>query len=411
MKVTVPDRERISGLLENLYLLIGALLIAYAFLNTTTFQIEWPLYLYVSLRDLLIILILLRIGFSERYTKKELLICALVAFVFLFAAHRGEYDYLLSPLLFIVGAKGISWRKILKVFLFTTASLLLVAMISALTGRIENLVYLQEGRRPRMAFGIGYPTDFSAHVFYTVVVYAFLRYEKIKYIEIGVIAVIGLMVYWACDARLNTVCILAAAVILFYHKWRLSMAKKKNKSYEMNSLWSMLLASAAPLSALFIIVCSWFYASENQLLYLLNSVLNHRISQAKRAMDIYGLSIWGQTIKEQGYGGTTKLPEYYFYLDSSYVSILMRNGMMVLGCVLLVFVLIGFKARRERDWLFLWILALVSVQCMVEHHLLEISYVPFLWALFADTEKRGTSKGFWKGFTNLVTGGRNEESV
>ena len=52
-------------------------------------------------------------------------------------------------------------------------------------GIIENLSYAQPGRMTRMAFGIGYPTDFGAHVLFLLLCYFYLRRKKNTICGIG----------------------------------------------------------------------------------------------------------------------------------------------------------------------------------------------------------------------------------
>ena len=63
----------------------------------------------------------------------------------------------------------------------------------------------------------------------------------------------------------------------------------------------------------------------------------------------------------------------------------MQYGLLIFGIVLFIWIVISFKAREEKNWFLLWIVAIISVQCMIEHHMLEVAYNPFLWAVFANT--------------------------
>lgn len=377
--------DKIALLLENIYLLLGALFIMVWFFDGTTFHIEWPAYTYVTLRDMMLIVTLMRLGYSEKFSKKELIVFSIIAVMLLASWRRCGNDGLFNTLVYILGAKGISFHKFLKFFLGTQIALILCITVAALSGQIDNLIYQQGSRRARMALGSIYPTDYSAHIFYIVLTYVCVRNEKIKYIEIGSIALLGVIVYIVCGARLNSGCIILVAAVLLYHKTRCLIKERKNQQYEMNSVWSIILASAAPLFALFMTISSIFYSPNNKILYLLNKILSYRISMGNRAINIYGFSPWGTFIKEQGYGGTTKEPEFYFFLDSSYISVLLKCGIVALVTILIIFILISFKARKEKNWIFLWVLSLTALQCMIEHHMLEIVFVPFFCALFADT--------------------------
>ncbi len=78
--------------------------------------------------------------------------------------------------------------------------------------------------------------------------------------------------------------------------------------------------------------------------------------------------------------------KHYFFFDVSYVTILLRYGIIVLGVVLLIWLIIGIRAQKNENWELLWAIALVALQCTVEHHMLQIVYAPVLWALFAKIE-------------------------
>lgn len=133
------------------------------------------------------------------------------------------------------------------------------------------------------------------------------------------------------------------------------------------------------------IVCSILYSTGSTITNLLDRVLNYRLYQGNKAIDIYGFTMWGRYIPMQGYGGSTELPKHYFFLDSSYLNIVMQYGLLIFGIVLFIWIVISFKAREEKNWFLLWIVAIISVQCMIEHHMLEVAYNPFLWAVFANT--------------------------
>ena len=378
-------KEKMNLISENLYLAVLAVFVGCAFLQTTTFVIEWPEYFLSDLHVLIIVIIFIRIAFVNDYDLKEVFILAGIAILFLMVWYRTGKDVILDTLLLIIGSRGISFQKIIKVYEITVIVLLLVTIAASLTGFTENLVYYQEGRRPRVSFGIVYPTDFSAHVFYVILGYGYLRKDKIKYMEIAGILLVGAAVYLFCDARVNTVCILFAGAVLSYLTFKNRSAEKKNSRYIMKGYWSGILAMSAVLCAGFMIVSTILYSSENRILALLNRVINSRLTFGKKGIDLFGFSLFGKYIPMIGNGGTTKESANYFVLDCSYITIALEYGLLILGAVLIMYCMIGFRARLERDWVFLWILSIAAVQCMIEHHMIDISYNPFLWALFANT--------------------------
>lgn len=381
--VQTISKNKTKKLLDNVYLVLFAAMIGYSFLLTTTFEIVWPEYLYENLRILLLVVIMLKTAVEEKADYTDLFLGAFAAVVFLIAWKHNDYEILSNVILLIVGCRGIPFRKIVKTYLLTCSVLLIITMAFALTGRIENFVLQQEGRRLRIAFGVIYPTDFSAHVFYMIIAYCYLRKEKIKYIEIGAIAALGIFVYVFCDARLNAVCILLTAGIVTYNKLRHKNAAQAQKKYEMNSVFSAILCFSTTIFSIMMIGMTLLYSPNNKWMVLLDRLLNNRLKLGKKGIDLYGLSVFGQQIYLIGNGNHITQPKNYFFLDSSYLFVLLQYGILVLGVLLVLFMAMGLRARKEQDWLLLWLIALMSLQCVVEHHIMDISFNILLWGTLA----------------------------
>ena len=300
------SKEKIKSIADFLYLTVFALLLGYYFLVTTTFPIEWRENFPAYLRVLLIVVILIKLTYVEIYDLKEVLFAALISLCFLAVWIRTSDPLVLNTLLLILGSKGTSFEKILKVYVAVTAGLLAITMAAALLGFTENLVYIQEGRSPRIAFGICYPTDFSAHVLYSLLAYGYLRRERIHYVELALMAGAGVFVYVFCDARVNTVCILVATGAFLYNKIRHKRAEKQGKIYVMNRIWSWLLAMSTVICALFMTLMTVFYSSENPLTAFLNRLINFRLSYGKKGVDLFGFSLLGSVYPDDRKRGIRK---------------------------------------------------------------------------------------------------------
>lgn len=380
----ILSERNINMFLEGVYLMLLILWVAYYFLGTTTFDIVWPDHFYNNLQTVIIAVVFVRVAYGRRYHPAEILIVAVLIIVFNFAVKRNGYDSLICTLLMIIGARGISFRKLIKVYFVTTAILFLYTIGAALFGYTENLVYAEQGRRARIAFGIVYPTDFSAHVFYGILAYFYIRGERLKYIEMGVAAATGVFVYWFCDARLNTICIFGAVALFVMHRFARCRSIRAGKIYEMNSAVSGILAISTTICACIMIGLTIFYSSSNRWMVLLDDMITSRLRLGYKGLSVYGFSLWGKYIEQRGMGGAVGSVKHYFFLDSSYTMIALQCGLIVLGVVLLIWLLIGIKAKARRDWILLLIIGVIAVQCMIEHHMLEVAYNPFLWALLAD---------------------------
>lgn len=107
-----------------------------------------------------------------------------------FAIAKGHsgIDTLLETGFLIIGANGIEYKKILKVYLIVKVPITICTMIAGYTGLITNLVY-HRGEKVRMAFGFIYPTDFAAHVVYMIAAWVLIRQVRCSWIEIGMMII------------------------------------------------------------------------------------------------------------------------------------------------------------------------------------------------------------------------------
>ena len=263
------NKYSFSWILEQIYLLLFCVLIGYHFFLTTMFSIEWPSLIRFYLNSAIVLVLVLKTGVDDKYNIKELLIVAVLGAAFIIAWKHNESEEIFLCMLVIWGARKINFEKILKVFFTVIAVLLLFTVICSLTGQVENLIFYQGDRRARMAFGVCYPTDFSAYVFYLLVVYCYLRKEKLRYLETIGVAVLGILVYYFCDARMNTICLLLTAIMFSWLIFMRRRQKKKGKEYEMHKGLAFLLALSPTICASVMILLSMFYSSQNKILSML----------------------------------------------------------------------------------------------------------------------------------------------
>lgn len=385
-------RKNTEDILEILYLLAFAVYIGFFFLGTTMFQIEWPNFFYTDLRAVITALILVRAAYSKQYKIWEVAVILGLYILFSMASSRNGYEEYMYLLILIIGARGISFKKLIKVYAAVTAVLLIITIAAALSGYIENLTYYQEGRRTRYAFGINYPTDFSAILFYLILAWFYIRGKKLKYIELGIAGFLGIFVYWFCDARMNTICIIGASLVFAVHKFFSKKAEKKQKEYRICKPISMLLILSGILCSLIMTGLTMLYSPNNPIIAFIDNALSSRLRLGHKGIDIYGFTLWGQNIPMIGLGSTTKDVDFYFFLDSSYIYNLLQFGLLIAVLLLAAWTMISGKAYIKKEWELLLILAIIAVQCMVEHHMVSVAFNPFWMALLGELSVE-TTKG------------------
>ena len=373
-----------QSVLELIYLAYLAVYTVVAFSLTTMIPITFS----QGFLDLLMISEVLAVV-VKTYTERDwnwglFFWAAVVILPFAWTRHTlgGGHLLMLETAVLIVGAHGISFDKILKVYLIAALSVLAVTMLLALTGVIENLIYYRNGHQ-RISFGVIYPTDFSAHVFFLVCGYVWLRERRIRYWEIAGIVLLALFCYWFCEARNTALCLLVLVLLLLYLNVRRALAEKRGRGYRMSKLLSGLLVVSMPLATLLMIMLTAAYRDEIPWLVFLNKLLSGRLALGRIAFETYPVTWHGQYVYMNGLGRSLEGPSNYFYLDSSYINILFRFGILTLVVVVGIMVLGARRQQKLGSWERLCLFAVIALHCMIEHHLIQIAYDPFLLTAFA----------------------------
>lgn len=187
---------------------------------------------------------------------------------------------------------------------------------------------------------------------------------------------IAVFLHLGCHARCSTVLTAGAGILIGVEK----LLKERKRPF----LVSDVLVLSPILAAVGMISLTVVYQG-TPMQQKINILLSNRLDLGKKAFDIFSLTPFGQYIRlfsnAENLGG-----EYYFYIDSTYLQLIIMYGVVILGVVLLVFLLIGCRAKAQKDWIFLWIIGLIAAHSIIEQHLVELPYCPFVIALLADTE-------------------------
>ena len=383
-KRRIPIRELnidFDDIWEPIYLVLLATFVGMRFLLSTMFTIYWPEYFYRTLLVIGITLVMLHLMTVKDMQKKEIAAMAIVTFIFLMSHYVSGYDFLVDLLILILGAYRVDFEKILKTYMAVWVVLMAITIVGALTGAAENLVYHQgeNGERTRMALGICYPTDFAAYVAYMMFVFVCLRDKYITYIEIGAMAVLAGVVYWITDARTDFIVMMMLVIALVMTK----LFSKKFK--EMMRKKSVIVCCMALPAIVFIITVllslNFDYANVSQM--NLDAKMSGRLSLGKNALGAYPFKLFGQYVFEHGAGGSTDYSDYYFFIDSSYLSIAIKYGLVFLILVWTDIIHILKKMWNKYCNYMILCVMMVLIQSIMEHHYIQYWYNPYLIFAFS----------------------------
>ena len=330
---------------------------------------------------LAVLLLAVKIFGIDQVDRKEWLTKAAIYLLALISWRLAKNVDLLLYISLILAAKQVDFRQLVKLYFGTVGILLLGTVLISLANIIRDVVYIRDGFH-RHSLGIIYPTDMAAYVFYLILAYYYLMFDSLTWRSFTIITLLDIAVYWQTQARNSFILILFTIPVIWVAQ-RAYRGKKVSRAIA-SYYWMV-----APLLAYGTLLLSWLYTSSNGLLRAVNKLLSNRLLLSNQAIDKYGVTLFGQHLVEHGYGGIAGLKQFYnpqakyFYLDSSYVRLAVIYG-LIIGVLLVVFMtVIAYRSTSRHEFILAAVILLISIHCIVEQHLFDISYDPFLISLIA----------------------------
>ena len=370
-------RRRLDQLTGLAALLLYALMLGMRVLERTTLDVSWPWHAREVLRAALMAAAAVRCPLScgtdlRKWGTRALTLLMLVA------AGRVDWHVQLIELgLLMVALSDVPADRILRVYFTVCIVLLVLTACASQAGVILDIVYSRYGVRGH-SLGFNYPTKFAAHVFFLAPVWGAIRRGRLTWAEILLMAAAGLVMRAACGARTNAACLLLSAAVFALLKCSPPMRRR-----------AWMLAALPVLCAAVMLLLSAAFNPDNAAFILLDRLLSGRLRLGHTALSRYALRPWGQHIHVMGYSNFNVIArsQYYFAIDSSWLLILLRYGLLFFGLLLFQMTRLAYTgARRGNPWLAAAI-ALFSIQACMEFFFGELTGNPFLMLVFAGTAK------------------------
>ncbi len=373
---------RIDG--QIIYEIAFALECVVAFLITSTYTDYFSNHLLHTLMFAGLALVLLKIFLFDDLDLKWLAIDAIVLILLLITWRTSKEFSLFSMGIFVLGARNVDFKRIIKIYFYVGMLLLAFVVISAMGGLIRNLVYRRDMTNiVRQSFGIAYPTDFAAHVLYLILAYAYLKFGKIKWYDYAVFLAAAVFLVKFSDARLSAYAIILSIPVLW-------IGQRAQTDHLLSRFIASFYWTVPILLAYLVIIASYFFTPSNKTLTKVNNASSGRLFLGHKAISEYGFSMFGKQIIEHGWGGANGLkmsqnaPANYFFVDSSFLRMTILYGIIMAIIILLAMTKISWESFQKGSFALASIIVIVSVSAMVEQRLLDLAYDPFLIALLAN---------------------------
>lgn len=340
-------------------------------------SLDW--YLSVQVTYCAVILILVKIFLFDGFNDfKELLLYTAIGLLLVASCNNALLYDVIYYYLFIVGARNIEFDKITKVFVITIGGGLLLTVLAAKLGLIMGLtIGRSDSPAIRYALGTVYTTDLAARTFYLQLMYVVLRKFKLTLPEYIAGFAFSIMMYIITDTRVDFILMIATLVLALGYKYVVNI---------LEFLGIKVLIGLGLLATFGMVILTYLYTPNIGILRLLDKVLSTRLQNGHIAFENYNVTVFGQYIFQQGNGGLHKGAFHYFFIDCTFVRILMMFGFVtfVLFMASICYMLKRFMDKQA--YALVIALILIVVSSLIDHHMTELSFNIIFLAMFSNIE-------------------------
>ena len=241
---------------------------------------------------------------------------------------------LLQIYCFCLSGKNINPKKILKVALISISFILIFVLVLRLLGIIPDIKEYMS-RDGDIRYGLGfYVANVTGYHFLTIIIlYIYLRREKIKLIEFIAMLFINFVIFMLTKTRNSFLTINMAvflAILLKYYQ-----KEKFVKLFEKITIVSYIIGSVIIFSLTIL------YGAGNKFAIYLNRILTGRLSLSFNGMQKFGITLLGQNISFNS--------NEYNVLDSSFINCIIVYGIIFFMIMLLFFTAFAYFSYKIND--------------------------------------------------------------
>ena len=364
---------------EKIYLFTLFIWVVVASLVTTTYfvRLDGFLSLYRILLYFTIIMILIKefitlpkTLYYFRFHWQQLLIVT-VFFISMFIVAKNRDGLLdINVLLLVFSARDIDFRKLLGTFSVATFLVLCLTIYASQKGMIANMFMNADGGY-RFSLGFNYVSFASQRLFFALCTYLMFRGKRISYPELLVFLLATIYMYQQTSTSSP---FYLSILILTYALLSIKIFKKE---FIIENFWTKTLAHYGFILALAIILYFCFYSSGN-LFHLVDQFTHNRLRLSVDGFRNFGVSWLGQPISFTTLDMFGNFTSNYNYIDSSFVQLLVIDGLIV--SVFMLFVLtkvMRYFVSIQKD-IVLACLGIMIIHGMFDPQMLVLRYSPLI---------------------------------
>ncbi len=325
---------------------------------------------------LVFILLMVQIIFMQSYKKKELMIIILITLPVTISTGLSGNRSLLSVWMFIVGAKEVSFDRIIKIA-YRILQIMIPLVVFLRMLRIIDDYMIMRGSIQRFSLGFSHPNQLGLRIFQLTLCYCYINRAKLSLLSCCKIVFAIVFTIIIPNSQTAYISLIVFLILILIYKYM------ENQRHIFTEIFAKsLLVGALALNTISIVL-AYIDVNKNAILSQIDKWMSVRFSWCHKVWQIYGISFWGQ--KVYVLGEETKILGIgnRLWLDNAYVTILLRYGILVFLITSFTYIyLIGSMAIRK-EYILVVILFLYALYGLMENGLFMLSHNIFLLA-FSD---------------------------
>lgn len=291
---------------------------------------------------------------------KILLIACL--FIWIFFSGQKEKEIILILLAMIL-TSDLNYKEVLKTYSFSIFCSIFIVILASYLHLLPNSI----DASGRYSLGFKY-TTFSANLFFSAVIsYAASKESKISLISLLTIILVNIFLYIKTNTSavfFEIILFLIGYLFIIYRKTRINDISILKKAIPMVPI----------ILALFTILFQIYYNNNsNVFLSKINSILSNRLYLGKKAFTLYNITLFGQPIEWSHEANGS-----YFYVDSSYINILLSYGLITLAAVCFIFKRMLKYCVENNENLITWAMIVFLLHAVTDPQMLTFRNNPFI---------------------------------
>ena len=307
----------------------------------------------------------------KKISKLDILLFVISLLVVIFSKNK----HLITIILIIISMKYFDLKKVIKISLVTFSAFLTLCVIFSLIGIIPDWTFTR-GSIIRHSLGFIYPTDCFSIYLVIIFLYFAVFQKSYKILSIILLELLNILLYFYTNGRMSFYLINIFLIIMVLLK------NKKIYNFSTNLLKANFVKT---FSYLLPFLLSVFFAflvfSYNQGMkyaYVIDDILSERIRLTSSAFDKHHITLFGEQIKWNGWGGygyrdTNKMEAFeYNFVDSSYPRILLDYGLVFTFIVLIGYSLILNYYIRDNNLIMYLIFIFILLWSVIEPSIINI---------------------------------------